>query len=382
MVTGRHARLPTSSRSAVSPCNGPRSPTSTSDRLRPRNGSLSVCRTHRLSVELLHERDQTRQAQAVGWSLVAALGFSSVPIAAHLFAGDADPFMYTAALLAAAAAAMGVWLAACGQPLRSLTVTILRTAAAARQQGTRGCVIIAALLLGTVDESLFVVSVHHAGPVAATVLYQLWPLSAAVLLAERDGPRIRRLRGSTVALMAASFAVTATAVASQSAGTDSRGIWWLGVASGAAAGVLGGAVMSGTASVGYHAARRRGPGDDYDAAQTAAVMIAAVMVWAVAAAAVNTVVAAVSGGFVHGLRPAAASGAALAGFVSGGGACAARVALVRCSGLGIFAVQGLGIVLASVWLALAGAGFRHGWLFAGCVAVLAAVNALIQTNET
>ena len=333
------------------------------------------------SARALRQHDETRPAQALGLSLVAAAGFSTLPVAAHLFAGDANSFMYAATLTASAVVAAGLYLVVCGHPLLSLIAKVVRAVSAMRQQGIRGHATLALLAAAMTNHGLFVVAAHHAGIVAATVLYQLWPLSAAVLLAESRGPRSRRLRGSTAALMTAAFVVTAVAVASQSAGAGSEGIWWLGVASGAAAGVLGGAVVSETAVIGYHAGRCAGPGDGSDAGEAVAVMMAALMACTAAAVVINTALAAVTGGFAHGLRPSTVFGAALAGFAITAGAVAARVALVRCSGLGIVAVQGLDIVLALVWLALAGAGFQHGWMFAGCVALLAAVNTLIQAGD-
>ena len=314
-------------------------------------------------------------------SLVAVLGFSTLPVAAHLFAGDADPFMYAAALMLAYTAAVGLHLVASGQPVRALTGRVLSAAAAVSREGIRGRVTVVVLFAGPANQGLFVAASHHAGIVAATVLNQLWPLTVAVLLAERNGPLRRRLTAKTAALMAAAFVATAAAVASQSTGDAGRGIWWLGVAFGVAAGVLGGAMVSETVVIGYHAGRVAGPGEKYDAADAAAVMTAALMVSTAAGVIVNTAVAAVSGGFAHGLRPSTALGVTAAAAVVAAGAISSRQALARCSGLGIVAVQGLDIVLALVWLALAGAGFRNGWMFAGCVAVLAAVNTLIQTSD-
>ena len=55
------------------------------------------------------------------------------------------------------------------------------------RSGFRGRVTLTVMVAGTSGLGLFVVSVHHAGAATAAVLYQMWTISAAALLAVRGG---------------------------------------------------------------------------------------------------------------------------------------------------------------------------------------------------
>ena len=319
-----------------------------------------------------------RPMVASGYALMTAGTASLVPLVVHLFAADADPFWFGTTLMAANAATWVAALAMSDQPTLPTLHAVLVALWSFTKNGPRGWVTLFAMTAGTSCYGLFAAASHHAGPVTATVLFQLWTLSAAGLLAVRYGPLTRRLDGRSAALMAAAVASTALAVATQAPTVTNDGTWWVGVVLGVAAGAMAGTIFSESVVVACRAA----PPDACEDTKIAA-MVAAVVIATASAVPIGAVMAALTdiGNAGGGMSPSAVVASATAGVLIASGGLAARFAHLRSAGLGITAIMGLDPVMALLWLAAAGAGFVNPLQFAVGVAALAAINTAIQTRD-
>ena len=318
---------------------------------------------------------------ALGWALVCAALVSMLPVGVHLFAEGSDPFWFNSIFMTFISAGLAGGIVMSGGSLIVSTRQVVAAVVSMRQRGPRGWVTIAAMVAGTSNIGLFVLSAHHAGTVTAAVLYQLWPLCTALLLAKRGDSAPRRLSFGTAVLMGAAVAVTAMVIATQTPAGGGDGLWWAGVAAGAAAGILGGAVVSETIIVAYEALEARGDSAAVLAQEPAAampVMVAALMVACVCAVPTGVVLGVVGGGGVN--APAVITAAAL-GVCIAGSSMAARLAHFYSSGVGIFAVVGLDPVFGIVWLAIAGAGIANPPMFATGLILLMMLNTAIQTRD-
>ena len=316
---------------------------------------------------------------AAGWALLTAVSTSLAPLTVHLFAADINPFWFNAAMMAVMAAVLAAGIVMWDGSLRTVQQAAA-TIGPLLRAGHRGQIAVAGLAVSASGFGLFVLSSHHVGTVVAAVLYQLWAISAAGLLAVRGGDVRRRLDWPTVGLMTAAVAVTAVVVSTQAPPGGGDGVWWVGVAAGAAAGILSGAVVYTTVVVADEARAAQQNGDS--AGSTEMMLMTAALTIAIGCGAVVAALTALTGaGGGGGLNARSATAAAALGVCMAVGAVATRLAYVRSAGLGIFALMGLDPVFAIVWLALAGAGIRNVAAFVVGVAALMVVNTTIQTRD-
>ena len=131
---------------------------------------------------------------AVGWALTAALSFSSLPVGVHLFAANINPFWFNTVLVTALTVVLGAGIVLSGASGATLLKQVPAAVMPLWRRGFRGRVALTVMVTGNSGLGLFVVSVHHAGAATAAVLYQLWTISAAALLAVRGGWIVRRWR--------------------------------------------------------------------------------------------------------------------------------------------------------------------------------------------